>query len=627
MNATPSVCSDPRSLRRVGFRAQRRSGIGGFAIVCALFAATAFAEDRAPEIATGLVKKHTATAFKREAIAAANPLAAEAGFAMLKRGGTAVDAMIAAQLMLGLVEPQSSGLGGGGFLLAHDGKHNRLTTFDGRETAPAAATPDRFIGVDGLPMKFYDAVIGGKSVGVPGTVALLAAAHKKHGKLPWRALFAPAIAMAERGFPISQRLNMQLKGDRFLRANLAARAYFYDVSGEPWPVGYVLKNPEYAATLKAIATQGTAAFYAGDIAADIVNAVRADVNSAGIAGTAGTAGTAGDVTAADLAAYRVIERAPVCSPYRGLRVCGMGPPSSGGIAVAQILAYVERFPLSMWGANSVDTVHVIAEAGRLAFADRNRFIADPEFAAPPPLLLDAAYLKSRGDLIDPTLSSGRAEPGVPFRPRNASALAHEPSHAFADDQSLEFPSTSHLSIVDRYGNAVSMTSSIEDQFGARIFVRGFLLNNELTDFSMLAKETESGLTIVNHVQAGKRPRSSMAHTIVYDAQNRPLIITGSPGGSAIINYVAKSIIALVDWRLSPQQAAALPNFGSRNGATELEQGTALEAMKPELERRAHAVNLMEFTSGLHILAREEKGKSQRWRGGADPRREGVVRGE
>ena len=471
------------------------------------------------------------------------------------------------------------------------------------------------MGTDGLPMKFHDAVIGGKSVGVPGTVALLAAAHKKHGKLPWTTLFAPAIAMAERGFPMSQRLNVQLQGDRFLRSNPAARAYFYDVAGAPWPVGYVLKNPDYAATLKAIATQGADAFYAGEIASDMVKAVRADANNAG---------NPGDMTEADLAAYRVIERAPVCSPYRGLRVCGMGPPSSGGIAVAQILAYVERHPLKAWGPNSVDSVHVIAEAGRLAFADRNRFIADPDFVTPPPLLLDPAYLKSRGDLIDPKLSNGRAEPGNPFRPRNAAASAQEQALALADDQSLEFPGTSHLSIIDRYGNAVSMTTTIEDQFGARIWARGFLLNNQLTDFSMLAKE--NGLTIANHVQAGKRPRSSMAPTIIYDAHNHPVIITGSPGGSAIINYVVKSIIALVDWGLSPQDAVALPNFGSRNGPTELERNSVVEVMKPELERRSHSVNVTEFTSGLHVLARTKTSKSPTWRGGADPRREGVVIG-
>ena len=579
-----------------------------------LIACAALAQDAAPpapEIATGLLHKQSVT-FKREGVAAANPIAAEAGFAILKQGGTAVDAMIATQLMLGLVEPQSSGLGGGAFLLVHDAARNTLTTFDGRETAPAAAKPDRFIGSDGLPLKFHDAVIGGKSVGVPGTVALLAAAHKKHGKLPWSALFASTIARAERGFPMSLRLRSQLKADLFLRANPAARAYFYDASGEPWPLGHVLKNPDYAATLKAIATRGMDAFYSGEIAADMVAAVRSH-------------GNPGDMTEADLAAYRVIERAPVCGAYRGLRVCGMGPPSSGGIAVAQILAYVERFPLAQWGPNSVDSISVIAEAGRLAFADRNRFIADPDFATPPPLLLAPAYLKSRGDLIDPKQSNGRAEPGVPFRTRNAQSPGQRGVYALADDQSLEFPGTSHLSIVDRYGNAVSMTSTIEDQFGARIFVRGFLLNNELTDFSMLAKE--NGLTIVNHVQGGKRPRSSMAPTIVFDAKNQPIIITGSPGGSAIINYVVKSIIAMIDWGLSPQDAAALPNFGSRNGATELERGTALEWMKPELERRAHPVNLMEFTSGSHILQRDSTSKTPQWRGGADPRREGVVIGD
>ena len=602
-------------------RAQGRSYksvFGVFVLACTLLAASAStsAQDQAPETASGRLEKQSVT-FKREGVAAANPVAVKAGFAMLKKGGTAVDAMIATQLMLGLVEPQSSGLGGGAFLLVHDGKRKKLTTYDARETAPAAAKPDRFIGSDGLPMKLSDAVIGGKSVGVPGTVALLAVAHKKHGKLHWKTLFQPAIAMAERGFPMSQRLHIQLKNDPFLRSNPAARAYFYDAAGEPWPVGYVLKNPEYAATLKAIAMRGADAFYAGEIASAIVKATRDHAS-------------ASDMTEADLGAYRVTERAPVCSPYRGLRVCGMGPPSSGGIAVAQILAYVERFPLKTWGPNSVDSVHVIAEAGRLAFADRNRFIADPDFVMPPPLLLDPTYLKSRGDLIDPKLSGGRAEPGNPFRPRYMSGLAQArtqtQTHALADDQSLEFPGTSHISIIDRYDNAVSMTTTIEDQFGARILVRGFLLNNELTDFSMLAKEKASGLTIANSVQAGKRPRSSMAPTIIYNAKNQPVIITGSPGGSAIINYVVKSIVAMVDWGLSPQDAAALPNFGSRNAATELELGTPLATMKPELERRAHSVNSMEFTSGLHILRRYGKGRLQQWHGGADPRREGVVIG-
>jgi gamma-glutamyltranspeptidase / glutathione hydrolase len=299
-------------------------------------------------------------------------------------------------------------------------------------------------------------------------------------------------------------------------------------------------------------------------------------------------------------------------------VCGMGPPSSGGIAVAQMLALVERHPLAAWGPNSADSVHVMAEAGRLAFADRNRYLADPEFVPQPTGLLDPSYLKSRADLIDLKQSMKRAEPGQP-QPSEAVKTA------LADDQSLELPGTSHLSIVDRYGNAVSMTSTIEDQFGARLMVRGFLLNNELTDFSMVA--SENGAAIANRVQPGKRPRSSMAPTIVFDPAGRPLLITGSPGGSAIINYVAKSIIAMLDWGLSPQAAAALPNFGSRNGPTELEIGTPLEALKPELERRGHTVNLMEFTSGLHILQRNTAAKKQGWQGGADPRREGVVKGD
>ena len=394
----------------------------------------------------------------------------------------------------------------------------------------------------------------------------------------------------------------QLKGDRFLRNDPVSRAYFYNAAGEPWPVGHTLKNPEYAATLRAVADRGAAAFYEGEIASDIVRVARAHAS-------------ASDITEADLAAYRVAEREPVCGRYRAVRVCGMGPPSSGGIAVAQILAFVERFPLSQWGPNSADSVHVISEAGRLAFADRNRYLADPDFVAIPGGLLDPAYLKSRGDQIDLKASMKRAEPGSP--PGSTVALA--------DDQSPEFPGTSHLSIIDRYGNAVSMTTTIEDQFGARVMVRGFLLNNELTDFSFVPQE--NGALVANRIQAGKRPRSSIAPIIVFDQQDRPIIVTGSPGGSAIINYVAKSLIAMIDWGLSPQAAANLPNFGSRNGPTELERGTALEAMKPELERRGHSVNVMEFTSGLHILERNVTSRQRGWRGGADPRREGIVLGD
>ncbi len=571
------------------------------AVVALLLASLACAQFQAPEAASGITQKQ-GLSFKRQGVAAANPLAVQAGYAMLQQGGTAVDAAIATQLVLGLVEPQSSGLGGGTFMLVHDGKSGRLTTYDGRETAPAAATPERFIGANGLPLQFFDAVVGGKSVGVPGTVALLAASHKRHGKLQWKALFKPAITLAEQGFPISPRLHGQLSGDPFLKRDPASRAYFYQPDGEPWPVGYALKNLPYAATLKAISDKGETAFYEGEIAADIVRAARAHAN-------------ASDITEADLAAYRVTEREPVCGPYRSVRVCGMGPPSSGGIAIAQILAFVERFPLRQWGPNSADSVHVIAEAGRLAFADRDRYLADPDFVAIPAGLLDRAYLKSRGDLIDMKQSIKRAEAGSP----------PGANVSLADDQSPDLPGTSHLSIVDRFGNAVSMTSTVENQFGARIFVRGFLLNNELTDFSFVPQE--NGSLVANRIAAGKRPRSSMAPTMVYDAHGRLIIVTGSVGGSAIINDVAKSVIAMLDWGLSPQAAADLPNFGSRNGPTELEKGTRFEALKPALEQRGHSVVLLEFASGLHILERKITSKHSGWRGGADPRREGIVLGD
>lgn len=569
--------------------------------LCSTHAGLAAAQNQAPEAATGRSAKQ-GLSFRHLGVAAANPLAVEAGYAMLRQGGSAIDAAIATQLVLGLVEPQSSGLGGGAFIVLHDARAGRTRSYDGRETAPAAAKPERFIGSDGLPLKFYDAVVGGRAVGVPGTVALLAETHRRHGRLPWRQLFEPAVALAEQGFPVSPRLNMQLKGERFLKLDPVSRAYFYAPDGEPWPVGYALKNPEYAATLKAIRDGGAKAFYEGDIAADIVRVARAQAS-------------ASDLTEADFSAYRVFERDPVCAPYRGLRVCGMPPPSSGGIAVAQILSLVERFPLAAWGPNAPDSLHVFAEAGRLAFADRNRYLADPDFVAIPRGMLDAAYLKLRGSQIDLSRSMKRAEAGTP--PGSKVSLA--------PDATIEASGTSHISVVDRYGNAVAMTTTIEDQFGARVMVRGFLLNNELTDFSFVPQE--GGQLVANRIEAGKRPRSSIAPTIVYDRHNKPLIVTGSPGGSAIINYVAKSIEALVDWGLTPQQAADLPNFGSRNGPTEIERGTALEALKPELERRGHTVSVIDFTSGLHILQRTDGRAGRQWRGGADPRREGIVLGD
>ncbi len=560
----------------------------------------------APEPPSGIANK-ALVPFKSQGVAAANPLAANAGFRMLKQGGSAVDAAIATQLVLGLVEPQSSGIGGGAFALVHDAKQKILRTYDGRETAPAAATPSRFIGADGLPMKFYDAAISGKSVGTPGTVALLQAMHKRHGKLPWKTLFAPAIELAENGFAVSPRLREVVRVDRFLKDDPAARAYFYDAAGEPWPVGHVLKNPAYAATLRAIAKSGAKAFYEGEIADAMVAAV----------GEYADESKRGDLTRTDLANYRVVEREPICFNYRGRKICSMPAPSSGGVAIAQMLAALERFPMAQWGANSLDSVHAMAEAGRLAYADRAQYLADPEFVEFPKGLLDPGYMQARGALIDMGKSMKRAEPGTP----PGLKLAH------GADPTAVLTGTSHISIVDKFGNAVSMTTTIEDIFGARKMVRGFLLNNELTDFSM--RFEENGKPVANRVQAGKRPRSTMAPIVVYDARGNPDIIAGSPGGSAIANYVMKTLVAMIDWNLDPQAAIALPNLGSRNGPTELEKGTPLEALKPELEARGHSVSIIDFTSGVQALqrTRDAKGRAIGWRGGADPRREGHVAGD
>jgi gamma-glutamyltranspeptidase / glutathione hydrolase len=579
-----------------------------------------YAQNQAPEppsAAATVAKKQTVN-FTKQGVAAANPLAAEAGYAMLKLGGSAVDAAIATQLVLGLVEPQSSGIGGGAFALVHSAASSargprakkspqQLFAYDARETAPAAATPERFIDAGGLPLKFYDAVINGKSIGIPGTVALLESMHKRHGKLLWRELFKPAIALAETGFPVSPRLNTVIKVDRFLKDDPASRAYFFDASGEPWPIGHALKNQDYATVLKAIAQNGAKGFYEGDIAQSIVDASRDYKDTS----------KQGDLAIADFANYRVIERTPVCSNYRGFNVCGFPAPSSGGVAIAQMLAALERHPLSQWGPNSVDSVHAISEAGRLAFADRGRYVADPAFTDVPTGLIDGTYMKSRGDLIDLQKSMKRAEPGTPPGTKTVQAA----------DNTANLTGTSHISVIDQWGNAVSMTTTIEDVFGARKMVRGFMLNNELTDFSMAP--SEQGVAIANRVQSGKRPRSSMAPTIAYDATGRVNIIAGSPGGSAIINYVAKTLVGLIDWKLDPQTIIDMPNFGSRNGPTELEKGTELESLRAALQARGHSVNMMEFTSGIQALQRtyNAKGKATGWRGGADSRREGMVLGD
>ena len=568
----------------------------------ALSCPLAAAQDAPPEVSTGWTSKSPVTA-KHWMVVAANPLAVEAGSRILKQGGSAVDAAIAVQLVLGLVEPQSSGLGGGAFMLVHDGKAGRLVAYDGRETAPAAATPDRFM-QDGKPMTFFAAVVGGKAVGVPGVVRLLEAAHRRHGRLKWAALFAPAIALAERGFAVSPRLHALIAAERHL-TQPRAHAYFYTVEGKPLPVGTMLVNPAYAATLRRIAEGGADAFYGGDIARDIV----ATAN--------GHPTTPGDLTLADLAGYEVKVRDAVCGTYRSYRVCGMPLPSSGGLTVLQMLKILEPFDLRAMGPASFWSVHYVSEAGRLAFADRGVYMADPAFFTPPEGLLDDAYLRSRSALIRPDASMGVAGPGTPPEKLPASQRV-----ALGRDNALDVPSTSHLSIVDKYGNAVAMTTTIESGFGSRLMTQGgFLLNNQLTDFSFVP--TEQGKPVANRVEAGKRPRSSMAPTIVYDRFGRVAIVAGSPGGSAIINYVAKTLLAIIDWDLDPQAAVALPNFGSRNGPTELERNTPLVALEPRLKALGAPVWITDHTSGLHVIQRTKDG----WVGGADPRREGIARGE
>ena len=553
----------------------------------------------APEAATGKIAKATATA-QRFMVAAANPLAAAAGRDILRAGGSAVDAAIAVQLVLNLVEPQSSGLGGGAFLVHWDEAARQVVTLDGRETAPAAAKPDRFIGKDGKPMRFVEAVVGGRSVGVPGTPKLLEEAHRRWGKLPWPQVLAPAIKLAEDGFAISPRLNGLLSGEKNLAKDARAAAYFYEADGQAKAVGTILRNPAFAATLRALAERGAGAFYEGAIARDIVATVTGHTTNPG------------DMTAADLAAYRVEEREPVCGTYRVWRLCGMGPPSSGAVAVQQILGILETRDLGRMGPGA-DAAHWFSEAGRLAFADRNLYLADPAFVGIPlPGLTHRDYIRSRAGLISPERSMGRAKAGEPPNKR-AQLLA--PSEGIENG-------TSHISVVDAQGNAVSMTTTIEDGFGARLMTAGgFLLNNELTDFSFVPEE--DGKPVANRVEPGKRPRSSMAPTLVFDAFGRLYAVVGSPGGSQIIGYVARTLVALLDWKMDPQAAVDLGNFGSRNGPTELEKGTEAEGWKAALEAKGHEIRLIEMTSGIQAIVKTPEG----FVGGADGRREGVAIGD
>ena len=553
-----------------------------------------------PEGESGFTPKPLVKA-KRHMVVAAHPLAAEAGLAILRQGGSAVDAGIATQMVLNLVEPQSSGIGGGGYILHWDARARTLTSIDGRETAPAAATPELFLDAAGKPLPRDEAKASGLSVGVPGVLAALKLAHDKHGKLPWAKLFQPAIALAREGFPVSPRLAKMLSGTDPASFTPAARNYFFDAQGRPWPSGFRLANPALADTFELIAQGGVEAFYRGELARDIAGTVQADPRMPG------------KLTAEDLTAYQAKEREPVCILYRLNQVCGMGPSSSGGVAVAQVLGMIEPFDL---GAAPLEprAVHIVAEAERLAFADRARYLADPDFV-PVPLagLLDPAYLAERRTLIDPEQAQAEVSAGSPPDLLQG---------AFGLDRSEGRGGTSHVSIVDDDGNAFALTTSIESAFGARSMVRGFLLNNQLTDFSFRPVD-EDGSPVANRVEGGKRPRSAMDPTVVLGEDGALRYVLGSPGGPVIILYNVKAIVALIDWGLDPAEAASLVNFGSTESTLLLEQGAAFDPLADALTAKGHNVRRTNLTSGQHIVAVTPDGLE----GGADPRRDGVALGD
>ena len=570
-------------------------------VIALLLAMPAAAQEAVqPEDTFSIVEVESVEA-KDFMIAAANPLAAEAGYDVLASGGTAADALVAVQMMLNLVEPQSSGIGGGAFLVYWDQESGKLTTLDGRETAPKSATPEYWYGEDGKPVGWWDAVKGGRSVGVPGTLALLDVAHERWGKQAWADTIQPAMRLAEKGFEVSPRLAASIKGasERGLADFEAARAYFFDEDGAPLAEGSTLRNPAFAETLNLIATQGPKVFYEGIIAEDIVAAVKTKINP-------------GDLTRDDLSDYAVIERAPVCAPYRTYEVCGMGPPSSGALTVGQILMLLEHFDipgLSPANGREIEARHLFAEAAKLAYADRALYMADSDYVRVPTRgLLDPAYMTSRAQLIDP---DGVMELGTAGNPPWRDAALRSP------DTDPERPGTSHVVIRDSFGNAASLTTTIETGFGSRVMVRGFLLNNELTDFSRAP--AKNGRPIANRVEGGKRPRSSMAPTIVMK-DGAPYLLIGSPGGSRIINYVAESIIGILDWEMDPATAFSMPHITNRNGSTDVETGG--EAYAAALEALGHEVKIRDLNSGLHgILIKDGK-----LIGAADPRREGKAMG-
>lgn len=560
-------------------------------------------------------------------VAAANPLATESGFAVLRAGGSAVDAAIAVQLALALVEPQSSGIGGGALMLTWSGR--RVQAWDGRETAPAAAREDHFLDAQGRPVPLQQAMFGGRAVATPGAVRMLELAHAQLGRLPWADLFEPAIRLAEDGFAMGPRLHRLLQIDPWLRQDPQARALYYQADGTPWPVGHRLRNPAMGQLLRRLAREGSQALHEGAVARSIAAAVRAHP-------------VPGVLSEADLGSYRAIEREPICTLWlTRLRVCGFPPPSSGHLTMMQILGMLQALDLRgglQEGVPSAAWLHHYSEAARLAHADRALYIADPGFVAPPAgrwdSLLDGRYLAQRSGLIGPQAAT-RVEAGTPEADSASGETAVPIRLAIQGGPWAPMPEqvergTSHISVVDGQGQAVSLTTTIEAQFGARVMVDGgtglaggFLLNNQMTDFSLAPRDSQ-GRAVANRVQPLKRPRSSMSPTLVFDAQDGRLLMSlGSPGGGMIIHFTAKTLVATQQWGLDVQKAISLPNFVQVSGPLLLEKGRFPAALKQSLQALGHRVEERELTSGIQAIERTSEG----WFGGADPRREGVVRAD
>lgn len=588
--------------------------VGLHLAVMPVMAALAAEDYLAPEASSSSQTLRAATSAKHAMAATAHPLATQAAIDMLKSGGNALDAAFAAQLVLNVVEPQSSGIGGGGFLLYYNAAGQSLSAFDGRETAPEGATPTMFLGDGGQPLPFDTALTSGRAVGVPGLLRMMELAHKQYGRASWSALFHDAIRVARDGFPMGKRLHQLLRNTPHVQSSTAAMKPYLDADGQLKGPEEMIRNPDLAATLMEIANRGPKAFYEGSVAEAMVAAVA-------------TAPLNGTLSAEDLLAYQAVKRQPVCAPFQQYKVCSMPPPSSGGLTVLQMLNLLSYVGADKMTADSVEAAHAFTEAGRLAFADRNRYIGDPEFTDVPVRgMLDATYLKERAKLFSPRKSLGKASPGTPpslptlkpGTPENADVFGPQQP---AGNASREGPSTTHLSIVDADGNAVSMTTSIEHGFGTAIAVRGFLLNNQLTDFSF-SPTLENGTLDPNRVEPRKRPRSSMSPVMVFDGSGQIRLIVGSPGGARIIPYVAKAMMGVLAWGLDIQQAINLPHYLSLNGPTELEEGTSAAQMTDALKALGHEVVVAPSTSGLHGVEKRE-GK---WLGGADPRREGNASG-